>query len=335
MAKKNRTSIWPLMFIAIAMFFVTLQFLGANEVESEDAYFGNSSSGGSSTSSSSLELSFERAMEQAQISQQEYLTIEQVLLALLDDPSTREFLEDNAVDIGSVRAELSSFVRSNASNAPNGGRPIPHQDVRQVSQRALMKIYSSNKKAVDGVDILEAILAENNSFAAQILQKSGLSLELTSNQVLERYLARAARDTEKLEKLVREIEEQKQFADPAQGHHIATLEPASAQSERDGAGYKSYVLLVTSDDPAVVRFKAAVSRDGRLDLYIEETPFETEFLASNVAALFETVEGGARIRVELTTEVEGQSRVVSGFGGSSGAIFIDPRSGILQRSGRL
>jgi hypothetical protein len=92
---------------------------------------------------------------------------------------------------------------------------------------------------------------------------------------------------------------------------------------------------VTNEDPEVVSFKAAVSHDGRLDLYIEETPYEIEFLASKLAVLFETVEGGTRLKVELVTEVSGQPRVVDGFGGSSGAIFEDPRSYQTQRSGRL
>ncbi len=84
-----------------------------------------------------------------------------------------------------------------------------------------------------------------------------------------------------------------------------------------------------------VPFKAALSRNGILDLYVEETPFEIEFVASTVVGLFEAVEGGDRLKVQLITELEGEERVVSGFGGSAGAIFQDGHARPGQRSGFL
>jgi hypothetical protein len=63
MAKITGKGIWHYIFITIAMFFMTVRLSGGNEVEPEDAYLGNSSSGGSSTSSFSLELTIERAMK--------------------------------------------------------------------------------------------------------------------------------------------------------------------------------------------------------------------------------------------------------------------------------
>lgn len=42
-----------------------------------------------------------------------------------------------------------------------------------------------------------------------------------------------------------------------------------------------------------------MSHDGRLDLYIESTPFETEFIASRVAALFEAIDSDGWLKVQL------------------------------------
>ncbi len=101
-------------------------------------------------------------------------------------------------------------------------------------------------------------------------------------------------------------------------------------------GARRYTLRVISEDGVgATQFKAAVSHDGRLDLYIESTPFETEFLASRVVALFEAIDGDGRLRVQLITEVDGQNRPVAGVGGRAGAIFDDRDSLAGQRSGTL
>ena len=102
------------------------------------------------------------------------------------------------------------------------------------------------------------------------------------------------------------------------------------------SSHKVYVLRVNADtSDSNIAFKAAISRNGQLDFYVEETPFEIEFVASTIVALFETVEAGGRIKVELITDVEGQQLPVSGFTGSSGAVFRDRRNPMEQRSGQF
>ena len=84
-----------------------------------------------------------------------------------------------------------------------------------------------------------------------------------------------------------------------------------------------------------MRFKAAVSHDGVLDLYVESTPFETKFSARQVVALYEGFDRGT-LKAELFADVDGVVQKVGGGSGSeAGAIFEDLYQRVDQRSGRL
>lgn len=196
--------------------------------------------------------------------------------------------------------------------------------------RAIVNTYQSNKKEAEGADILEAILAEGDTFAAQLLQENGLTLEMTKSQVLERYMAIAEQDEQKIEQLLRKMSKKEATADSVPSDHVTILDGSAGQSKDGDAGFKRYVLRVTGEDAQIIGFKAAVSHDDRLELYIEETPFETELLASSLTILFETIDGRTPLKVELVTEMEGQYRVVSGFEDSSGIISRGQRESMIR-----
>jgi hypothetical protein len=164
-------------------------------------------------------------------------------------------------------------------------------------------------------------------------------VETAESANIERYLTRSAEVSKRLDILRERIEEQKVGTDSGAALRSAGLQTPAKLSNDTGTevGHKAYTLRVSgeNDSDAPVQFKAAVSHDGFLNLYVEETPFETEFVAVTVVALFEAVDAGGRLEVELLTELEGEQRTVSGFTAASGAIFQDPRDHMGQQSGRL
>jgi hypothetical protein len=189
------------------------------------------------------------------------------------------------------------------------------------------------------------ILVEGDTYSAELLRKYGLRIQSAENTKLEQYLRRSKEQAKRLAEMQERARWQRQQTAgavlrnaPASPLELRTKTDASdASQQQNDAGHKAYTLRISSDDHERdrVQFKAAVSRNGILDLYVEETPFEIELVASTIVGLFEAVEGGDRLKVQLVTELEGQQRVVSGFSGSAGAIFRDRHTRLGQRSGVL
>jgi hypothetical protein len=82
-------------------------------------------------------------------------------------------------------------------------------------------------------------------------------------------------------------------------------------------------LEVRGTDDSKLRFKAAIARDGHLELIEEVAPYDREFSASRVIALFESAEGGG-ISVVAFSDASGiYTRQCSFSGGRSGRILFD------------
>ena len=300
---------------------------------SEDAHLGNSSSGGGNASSAEVNLAIEQASKAAQLRGYAAPTLELILLALLDRISVQEILAAHDADTKSLRAALVSHIDANIPPAPANSLLDVETDLQRVLSRAAMKSYLNSRKHITEADILEAILVEQTSFAAKTLRDHGLTLKTVESQIVEKYLVEQQEEASRLNQLLKKMEEHKASAGKTQDSDSARIEKYSGQAKNKDAGIKSYLLRVTSNKPA--NFKAAISCDGHLDLYIEETPFEAEFLAERLAALFDTIAGGVRLRVELITDIDGQPHVTAAFEGQCGAIFEDPSEFNYQRSGRL
>lgn len=294
------------------------------------AVLGSMSGGWSNTASAAVEFALQQAMETARASGRETPTLEQVLLALLDHESVRQMFANQSVDTAAIRNSLLHHleVTSGESQGPNPPRVDP--PLQNVMRRAAVKNLASNKKEVEPTDIVVAILVESNSHAARLLSEQGLAVDKVENEAMNRCLARQAEQSRRLEELRLRLAEEK-ARQPQQQVQIGSAVGTGTATE-----LRPYTLRVTTEDSRrEARFKAAVSHDGRLDLYIEATPFEVELLASRVAALFEAIDSDDRLRVQLIAEIEGQQRTVAGFGGRAGAIF-DDRDGLGgQRSGTL
>jgi ATP-dependent Clp protease ATP-binding subunit ClpA len=125
-----------------------------------------------------LEISLNMAFRQAKDSRHEFMTVEHLLLALLDNPSSIEALKACAADMGKIRKELLDFIAETTPVIPDGEverETQPTLGFQRVLQRAVFHVQSSGKSEVTGSNVLVAIFSEQESQAAYFLKKSDIS----------------------------------------------------------------------------------------------------------------------------------------------------------------
>jgi ATP-dependent Clp protease ATP-binding subunit ClpA len=125
-----------------------------------------------------LEISLNMAFRQAKDSRHEFMTVEHLLLALLDNPSSIEALKACGADMDKVRKELLDFIAETTPVIPEGEierETQPTLGFQRVLQRAVFHVQSSGKSEVTGSNVLVAIFSEQESQAAYFLKKSDIS----------------------------------------------------------------------------------------------------------------------------------------------------------------
>jgi len=125
-----------------------------------------------------LEISLNMAFRQAKDSRHEFMTVEHLLLALLDNPSSIEALKACGADMGKIRKELLDFIAETTPVIPEGEierETQPTLGFQRVLQRAVFHVQSSGKSEVTGSNVLVAIFSEQESQAAYFLKKSDIS----------------------------------------------------------------------------------------------------------------------------------------------------------------
>jgi ATP-dependent Clp protease ATP-binding subunit ClpA len=124
-----------------------------------------------------LEVSLHMAFVEARQKRHEFITVEHLLLTLLDNPSAAEVLRACAADIEELRRELTTFIDQHTPTVA-GTEEIDTQPTlgfQRVIQRAILHVQSSGKKEVTGANVLVAIFGEKDSHAVFFLQKQGVS----------------------------------------------------------------------------------------------------------------------------------------------------------------
>jgi ATP-dependent Clp protease ATP-binding subunit ClpA len=121
-----------------------------------------------------LELTLNLAFRFARERRHEYMTVEHLLLALLDNPSAGEALKSCGANIERLRTELSNFIDSTTPLIPDGDLDRDTQPTlgfQRVLQRAVFHVQSSGKSEVSGANVLVAIFSEQESQAVFLLKK--------------------------------------------------------------------------------------------------------------------------------------------------------------------
>jgi len=124
-----------------------------------------------------LEVSLHMAFVEARQKRHEFITVEHLLLALLDNPSAAEVLRACAAKVDELRKELTNFVNEHTPRV-EGTDDIDTQPTlgfQRVIQRAILHVQSSGKKEVTGANVLVAIFGEKDSHAVYFLQRQNIS----------------------------------------------------------------------------------------------------------------------------------------------------------------
>lgn len=144
-----------------------------------------------------LELTLNSAFRFARERRHEYMTVEHLLLALLDNPAASEALRSCSVDLDKLRQELAVFIDTTTPLLPDNDSERDTQPTlgfQRVLQRAVFHVQSSGKSEVTGANVLVAIFSEQESQAVYLLKKIDISrLDIVN------YISHGVTKTEKLE----------------------------------------------------------------------------------------------------------------------------------------
>ena len=126
-----------------------------------------------------LEVSLHMAFVEARQQRHEFITVEHLLLALLDNPSAAEVLRACAANIDDLRKSLTNFIKDNTPQVAGTDEvdTQPTLGFQRVIQRAIMHVQStgSGKKEVTGANVLVAIFGEKDSHAVYYLHQQGVT----------------------------------------------------------------------------------------------------------------------------------------------------------------
>lgn len=123
-----------------------------------------------------LEVTLHMAFMDARQRKHEFVTVEHLLLALLDNPSASEILKACDIDVTDLRKVLLEFVEEHTPQIKSKDIDTqPTLGFQRVIQRAILHVQSSGKKEVKGSNVLVAIFGEKDSHAVFFLSEKGLS----------------------------------------------------------------------------------------------------------------------------------------------------------------
>ena len=126
-----------------------------------------------------LEVSLHMAFVEARQQRHEFITVEHLLLALLDNPSAAEVLRACAANIDDLRKSLTNFIKDNTPQVAGSDEvdTQPTLGFQRVIQRAIMHVQSTGngKKEVTGANVLVAIFGEKDSHAVYYLHQQGVT----------------------------------------------------------------------------------------------------------------------------------------------------------------
>ncbi len=126
--------------------------------------------------SKDLEVTLNLAFVSAHEQRHEFITVEHLLLALLDNATAAQVLSICSCDVSLLRSELTQFIDETISLLSEEGRreTQPTLGFQRVLQRAVFHAQASDKKEVDGANLLVALFSEQDSHAVYLLNKQDI-----------------------------------------------------------------------------------------------------------------------------------------------------------------
>ncbi|ACJ28633.1 ATP-dependent Clp protease, ATP-binding subunit ClpA [Shewanella piezotolerans WP3] len=120
-----------------------------------------------------LEVTLNLAFQQARDARHEYMTVEHLLLALIDNPAAQEALVACGANLDKLRGEVSSFIQQTTpiiADPEEEKETQPTLGFQRVLQRAVFHVQSSGRNEVTGANVLVAIFSEQESQAVYLLR---------------------------------------------------------------------------------------------------------------------------------------------------------------------
>ncbi len=127
--------------------------------------------------SKDLEFSINLAFREARDRRHEFMTIEHLLLALLDNPAAAEVLRACGAHLDRLKRDLQIFIRDNTPilRADDPRETQPTLGFQRVLQRAVLHVQSSGNREVTGANVLVALFGEQESQAVYLLKQQEIN----------------------------------------------------------------------------------------------------------------------------------------------------------------
>jgi ATP-dependent Clp protease ATP-binding subunit ClpA len=124
-----------------------------------------------------LEVTLHMAFMDARQKRHEFISVEHLLLAMLDNPSAAEVLRACGANIEAMREQLGNFIEEHTPKVEGEGEvdTQPTLGFQRVIQRAILHVQSSGKKEVTGANVLVAVFGEKDSHAVYFLTQQGVT----------------------------------------------------------------------------------------------------------------------------------------------------------------
>jgi len=123
-----------------------------------------------------LEQNLNEAFKLAHTQKHEFVTVEHLLLSLLENSDSLDLLSSNKVNIDQLRTDLEEFIGSTTPKIEKEVSDIqPTLGFQRVLQRAVFHVQSSGKSEVKGSNVLVAIFSEKESQSVYLLEQQGLT----------------------------------------------------------------------------------------------------------------------------------------------------------------
>ena len=124
-----------------------------------------------------LQATLQRAVTDTRRRRHEYLTLEHLLLAMLDDPTGADVVRKCGGDLGELKYELEQFLTESVEELPEGEESGPEQTLafQRVLQRAAMHVQGAGRAQMTTGNLLVAMYRERDSHAVFLLEKQGVT----------------------------------------------------------------------------------------------------------------------------------------------------------------
>ena len=124
-----------------------------------------------------LQQTLQRAVDDVRGRRHEYLTLEHLLLSILDDPSGADVVTKCGGDVEKLRGELERFLEEQVEELPEGEESGPDQTLafQRVLQRAAMHVQAAGRQQMTTGNVLASMFRERDSHAVYLLEKQGIT----------------------------------------------------------------------------------------------------------------------------------------------------------------